>query len=151
MKNKILCALTALMLSATAAIGGTYSNNGIVVSVEPVYRSGTPIYQEQCYLSRKNVKSSNTGNVITGMVIGGALGKGITGKNEAAAVGALLGGIIASDSGSTKSYLVEHCNNVLIGYENVLLHYLVTYRHNGTLYQEKTYRSFYVGQTIYVD
>jgi uncharacterized protein YcfJ len=151
MKNTLSYALVALMISVTPAFSGTYSNNATVVSVEPVYRSSTPIYQEQCYLSRETVRTSGSADVLTGMVIGGIIGKGITGKDDAAIAGAILGGIVGADSNRSETRLVERCNSVLVGNETVLLHYLVTYKHNGTLYQEKTYRSFSVGQTIYVD
>ena len=37
------------------------------------------------------------GDVLTGMILGGLLGKGATGKDDGAAAGAVLGGIIAAD------------------------------------------------------
>ena len=40
---------------------------------------------------------ANGGDVLAGMIIGGLLGKGATGKDDGAAGGAVLGGIIAAD------------------------------------------------------
>jgi len=41
--------------------------------------------------------SASGGDVLAGMILGGLLGKGATGKDDGAAAGAVLGGIIAAD------------------------------------------------------
>jgi|13_taG_2_1085334.scaffolds.fasta_scaffold09057_5 uncharacterized protein YcfJ len=43
-------------------------------------------------------KNSNSGDVLGGMIIGGLIGKGITKKDNGAAVGAVIGGLIAADN-----------------------------------------------------
>ena len=40
------------------------------------------------------------GNALLGMIIGGAVGKGLTGKDNGAAAGSVTGGIIGADQGS---------------------------------------------------
>ena len=52
-------------------------------------------------------KNSNSGNVLGGMIIGGLIGKGITKKDNGAAVGAVIGGIIAADNNSNGKERVQ--------------------------------------------
>ena len=44
-------------------------------------------------------KAPDPGNVLLGIILGGVSGKVITGEDGGAAVGALAGGLIASDNG----------------------------------------------------
>ena len=41
--------------------------------------------------------------LIIGMIVGGILGKGITGKDNGAAAGAVMGGVIAADARSKQA------------------------------------------------
>ena len=62
----------------------------------------TPIYG--------NTTSRGTagGDVFTGMLLGSLLGKGATGKDKGAVVGAVLGGIIAADKSNTKTSVIGY-------------------------------------------
>ena len=65
-----------------------------VVSVEKPRRScytvDVPVYG--------NVGGgASGGDVLTGMIIGGLLGKGVSGNDKGAAAGAVLGGVISAD------------------------------------------------------
>ena len=40
---------------------------------------------------------ANAGDILGGMIIGGLLGKGVTNKDNGAAVGAVIGGMVAAD------------------------------------------------------
>jgi len=52
------------------------------------------------------------GGALLGMIIGGAVGKGLTGKGDGAAAGAIVGGIIGADQGAKTRQ-----KKVVIGYE----------------------------------
>ncbi|MGA0384583.1 MAG: hypothetical protein ACO3L1_06295, partial [Flavobacteriaceae bacterium] len=52
------------------------------------------------------------GGALLGMIIGGAVGKGLTGKGDGAAAGAVVGGLIGADQGSKTRQ-----EKVIIGYE----------------------------------
>lgn len=151
MKKTLMSALAFIFVSNVSYASGI-SSNATVISVEPVYHNTVPIYEKHCYISREQVYSSNSGDVFAGIVIGGLVGKGLTGKDDGAAIGAILGGLAAADKPRGVYYQnVQRCENTIIGYEKTINHYLVTYRYNGELYQEKTYRSFVVGQKIPIE
>ena len=87
------------------------------------------------------IKGANGGDVLMGMIFGGLLGKGITGKDNGAAAGAVIGGVIAADKGNRHiitGYKTElQCGN----YDGtrevskwVYSHSIVTFRENGQKY-----------------
>src|SRR6056300_1246658 len=46
-------------------------------------------------------RQTNGADVLGGMIIGGILGKGLTGKDNGAAAGAVIGGIAAAETNTT--------------------------------------------------
>jgi uncharacterized protein YcfJ len=88
------------------------------------------------------------------MIIGGLLGKGVTGKDKGAAAGAVLGGIIAADS--------SKANRVVVGYEPVkkceivnvpqttrtIKNYKINYNWNGVRGSSYTYNNYSVGDRV---
>ena len=63
--------------------------------------SSVPITQKE-YVNKpvqycKQERAHRSGDIIAGMAIGGLLGKGISGKDNGAIAGAILGGVIAAD------------------------------------------------------
>jgi len=97
----ILATTTALML-ATPVLA-----DQIKANVEDVFATvveSTPYTRQVCenvevpiYGTVTRQGGASGGDVLTGMIIGGLLGKGATGKDDGAAAGAVLGGIIAAD------------------------------------------------------
>jgi len=61
-------------------------------------------------------RQTNGADVLGGMIIGGILGKGLTGKDNGAAAGAVIGGIAAAETNKTKSVVTgyrqeQQCHN----------------------------------------
>ena len=72
-----------------------------------------PIYQRS--------QGTSAGDLLAGVLLGGILGKAATKKDNGAAVGAIMGGIIANESGKktrVTGYKTEvHCNDIIV-YQN---------------------------------
>ena len=95
------------------------------------------------------------GDVLTGMIIGGLLGKGATGKDNGAAAGAVIGGIIAADKGNQSK-------RVITGYKierqcrqenryttsTQIKNYRITYQWDGISARSYTYNKYNVGDRI---
>ena len=91
---KTLVALT--LLFATSASAETVRAN--VKDHYEIRNVDTPITQTYC-------KQGSAGQgALEGMIIGGLLGKGITGDDQGAAAGAVLGGVIGADKGGRKCW-----------------------------------------------
>jgi uncharacterized protein YcfJ len=126
-----------------------YQYRDVVAPVEHCVEVQTPIYG--------TVQGGNAGEgALTGMIIGGLLGKGVTGDDGGAAAGAVIGGIIGADKAQNKQ------RQVITGYKNevqcevvyeqtqerVVSDYLITYEWNGVMGQSYTYNNYHVGQRI---
>ena len=74
------------------------------------------------------------GDVLTGMIIGGLLGKGASGNDKGAAAGAVIGGIIAADK--------KKSNRTIIGYRPQMQCHNVTHHNNSqrTVYSHSIIR-----------
>lgn len=86
---------------------------------------------------------ASAGDVLGGMIIGGLIGKGATGKDNGAAAGAVIGGMIAADSKQNKQNVVGYrletrCHEETV-YENrseeVYSHSVITFYENGKKYK----------------
>ena len=105
MKNLILTALFASSISSTAYAENVNARvkdhyTTIYDTVEVIDRRcemiDVPVYGTR----RVPRNGGAAGNALLGMIIGGAVGKGLTGKDNGAAAGAVMGGIIGADQGS---------------------------------------------------
>lgn len=81
-------------------------------------------------------------DVLTGMIIGGLIGKGVTDKDKGAAAGAVIGGMIAADKKQNKEGIVgyrqeERCKDITRYKESskeVYSHSTVSFYHDGRQY-----------------
>ena len=105
MKNLILTAFVASSISSTAY--AEQINARIKDHYTTIYDTAEVI-DRRCemidvpvYGTRQVQRNGGAaGNALLGMIIGGAVGKGLTGKDNGAATGAVMGGIIGADQGS---------------------------------------------------
>lgn len=82
---------------------------------------------------------ASASDVLGGMILGGILGKGITNKDDGAAAGAVLGGIIAADKKHNKQGVTGYRTERQCKYETrynettreVYSHSTVTFWHEG--------------------
>ena len=89
-----------------------------------------PIYGQQ--------GSADGADVLMGMIIGGLLGKGVTGKDNGAAAGAVFGGVIAADKGGKRviqGYKTETKCRTEVRYsdreERRYTHSIIMFRYEG--------------------
>tara|TARA_B100000900_G_scaffold195155_1_gene165118 strand:+ start:197 stop:700 length:504 start_codon:yes stop_codon:yes gene_type:complete len=94
------------------------------------------------------------GDVLAGMIIGGLLGKGITNKDNGAAAGAVLGGVIAADKNNSRQQIVGYkterqCQQV-VSYETerYLKNNKIYFTWNGINGSAYTYNNYSIGTQI---
>ena len=134
-KHSIVLALLAAPVAAQSNITGTvehfyYSYTEEVPETKRVCETiQVPIYKEV------NRGASGT-DVFGGLLIGGLLGKVLTGNDKGAAVGAVLGGITSAERNKTKQ--------VISGYRNVRecseKTYTMEYQRDAYDYSELTFK-----------
>ena len=94
------------------------------------------------------------GDVLAGMIIGGLLGKGITNKDNGAAAGAVLGGVISADKNRSKKvvtgYTTERQCQQVVSYETerYLKNNKIYFTWNGVNGSAYTYNNYNVGTQI---
>jgi uncharacterized protein YcfJ len=124
---------TAIITLASFLATSSVSADTVRAKVEDVY---TTVYdpvartKQECTLIDVPIYGTVQGNgasggdVLGGMIIGGLLGKGATGKDDGAAIGAILGGIVAADQGNQNRQVItgykkeRSCQDVTY-YDNV--------------------------------
>ena len=159
MKKILLAAVLAI--TANAAYADT--KYATITSVEPRYNTvweNTPTTQCQ------NVEVPIYGTVqgggdagagaLGGMIIGGLIGKGVSGNNDGAAAGAVIGGIIGANNAQNGTRQVitgyrteRQCSEVMHRREvRQIRDYLIQFEWNGIYGSAYTYNNYYVGQRI---
>lgn len=108
---KVIASATLFAILATQSFAGSWETRCTTQSVP---------YQE-------TVKGGNAGDVVGGAIVGGIIGKGVTGQDSGAAVGAIIGGAVANENSRrtvTRYRDVETCKRVYIPakiYDNAAL------------------------------
>lgn len=161
--KKIITILATVIGLANTAHAGNITTTGEVIRIEPIY---TQVSNRQPKQICGNVDipvygsggNNNAGaNALAGMIIGGILGKGVTGKDNGAAAGAVIGGIIGADKGQNNGrqiigYRSEYrCSTEYQSVQsNIVNEYRVTFNVNGqhlvVVVNSAVGRRAYIGQ-----
>ena len=95
---KLFTSLLIVIVSTIPAYANTVT--ATVSSIQPIYhnttvRTPTNVCQdvEVPVYGTVQGNGASSGDVLTGMIIGGLLGKGVSGNDKGAAAGAVLGGM----------------------------------------------------------
>lgn len=157
MKN-LLLATTIAIVTSSAAVADVVRAR--ITHVEPRYET---VYNNVPTTQCRDVEvpvygnvggGATGGDVLGGMIIGGLLGKGATGKDDGAAIGAILGGMVAADNNNGRRVITGYqiqrqCNEV---YETrqvrQIKNYLIRFEWNGHYGQAYTYNNYRVGDRI---
>lgn len=118
LKTTVLTIPLLAMGIATAAAADTvdrikvYDHTTTVVTQIPTTKTRcqnveVPIYEDV------QVQGNAAGGALAGMIIGGILGKGVSGNDDGAAAGAVIGGLIGADKGSKPK-----TERRIVGYQN---------------------------------
>ena len=138
-KMKYLSVVAILLASSANADSSIRGNvvdyyNNVVVST-PHEKRLCEEYQVPIYGQQGSVDG---GDVLMGMIIGGLLGKGVTGQDNGAAAGAVFGGVIAADKANktvVQGYKTETKCRTEVRYsdrtERRYTHSIITFRYEG--------------------
>jgi|TARA_B110000908_G_scaffold25393_1_gene29281 uncharacterized protein YcfJ len=108
-RNKLGLAFLASVCLTAATYAQAGTTKRITGTIEDFY---TEVEDWEPYLSRKcsivevpvyasvSQKGDPVGGALLGMVLGGLVGKGVSGNDKGAAAGAVFGGLVGADKGS---------------------------------------------------
>ena len=166
MKNKILAGLVGAVLALTIPLKAA-ADDVVYANITSV----TPNYIELVTPARKNICSfvdvpiydtvqgqGATGlEVLGGAIIGGLFGKAITEKDEGAAAGAVIGGVVAAEAGrADRTEIVgytqkEVCSTQYVDrVENVLDNYTIYYEWQGQYGSTVVDKKYRIGDQVAV-
>lgn len=114
--KKLVTIAAVLSMFGSVAFAGQIQ--GTVVDMQETYSNQVKnVPSQQCqivevpvYGERITGGGASGGDVLGGMIVGGLLGKGASGNDKGAAVGAILGGMVAADKKQKKE-------TVIVGYK----------------------------------
>lgn len=160
MKKTILGITAAITLAtSTLASAGQVAYGTVTNVVENWTYESRRIPVEKCNTVRVPIVGShNNGSAgtdaLAGMIIGGLLGKGISGNDRGAAAGAIIGGVVGADNHRPRNrgngYREEYRCFTTYEYtrESVQAGYVVDYMYEGYLYQMTTFKRYTAGDKI---
>ena len=156
--KKLLITTAVLFATATSAFATEYAR---ITKIEPRYTTG---YQNVPATHCQDVQvpiygtvqgqGASGGDVLGGMILGALLGKGVTGDDNGAAAGAVLGGVISADKKKSKQvvtgYRTETQCQQVVSYETqrYLKNNKIYFTWNGVNGSAYTYNNYDVGTQI---
>ena len=160
----ILSSIAALaLLAGTAQAHHTQRVEATVTRVDPIYSNSTQHLPRQvCEQVQVPIYSTVQGpgatgsDVLGGMILGGLLGKGVTGDDKGAAIGAILGGVTQADKQSSRRVITgyQHQQQCRTVYDtvnsNVVTGYQIWFSYDGMSGTATTNTKYTVGETIQV-
>ena len=136
---------------------GTHRVTGTVIEVIPVYSGHSTSTRYIC----ENVdvpiygytnQGSAAGDVVAGMIIGGVMGKIVTGDDDGARAGAVIGGVAAASNHQRVivGYRTERqCSNVQVG-GSTILHYTNRIQLPGMVVRVNSSTPYHLGDHVYM-
>lgn len=162
--KKLVLGLIAAATMATSAHAQMNVQYGTITSVIENWTYETRrVPYDECTTVRVPVigrpyNGSNAGaDALAGMIIGGILGKGLSGNDKGAAAGAVIGGVIGADRNNGhrprhvgREYTEELRCFTKYDYirESVVAGYTVQYMYEGHLYSFNTFKEYRIGDKI---
>ena len=166
MKNKILAGMVGAVLALTIPLKAAADDvvYATITSVTPNYKEITTSRPQQVCRTENvpvygKVKGSGaTGlEVLGGAIIGGLFGKALTDKDEGAAAGAVVGGVVAAEAGrADRTKIVgytqkEVCSTQYVDrVENVLDNYTIYYQWQGQYGSTVVDKKYRIGDQVAV-
>jgi len=161
-------------LFTTTALLATMATSAIAAQSDTVYATITQInpryesvFQEVPVTRCQDVQvpiygqtqgnGASGGDVLGGMIIGGLLGKGATGNDKGAAIGAILGGVVAADNKQSKQVVTGYrterqCTEVMSTKQvTVIKDYKIRFQWNGFGGTAYTFNDYRIGDRIPVE
>lgn len=154
---KTILTATLLALSSTPVLADSYNTQNMVTILEVIPRyteHPREIVQQVCYQEQIPVRRhSDGGDVLTGALIGGAIGNQFgsgDGKDAMTILGAIVGANAGSNSRPVVGYeTVQNCHNeVTVDYVTEFSHYTVIFLERGQRYRVDTTYDFFVGEKV---
>lgn len=159
--RSIIAAVMLSMIPVASYADGPSSSYALITAVHPVYRDNyvsvteticrdveVPVYERR--------RSSSTGDVLAGAIIGGAIGNQLgsgSGRDAMTALGAIVGASVADRSVDVfVGYRVERrCDRVYSRVNDpVMTHYRIQYTYNGYTHFQDTTQRYTLGQRVYI-
>jgi uncharacterized protein YcfJ len=157
METTMKLIITTAILALTA---GLASADPIKGEVTDHYKTVTEYIEQptqKCEMVKVPVyetvkkKGDAAGGALAGMIIGGILGKGVSGNDDGAAAGAVIGGLIGADKGAqgtTEQRVVGYQEerqcyeviNIVERNQNVYSHSEIIFVHKGEQYRLQFYK-----------
>jgi len=129
--------------------------DGRVIESYPIYKAGATTTRRVCEdvevpIYKRVASGNQTGDVVAGAIVGGILGKAVTGKNQGAVAGAIIGGAAASNATKRRivGYKIERQCHVVEDASNSIKYYESRVRIEGRIYRLRTGNPMIVGDTI---
>jgi len=160
--KKIILGIAATIFLHTTAAAETVIAK--VVQVQPVYqfvsvqvpKTECRLVQVPVYQNRKNNGASGS-DVLAGIIVGGLLGQGITGNQDGAAIGAVIGGVVTAETYHNSQHIVgyntqQRCTqyHVTETYQE-LKNYRITFQYYDIVGEFYTLNNYNVGDQISVN